>query len=162
GTEGSVMFGPGGEAGAINAQLLGRGGATKSKLIREGGGNEASEKAVALGLAWLAQQQKPDGSRAYEAGAQDGIIAAPRTAILPFLAAGETHQNGKRYQKTVDAGLRFLIRNCPTSGPNAGKFNLTGAGHMYAQAIGTLALCEAYGMTRDKALLLQPAQAAIN
>jgi hypothetical protein len=33
---------------------------------------------------------------------------------------------------------------------------------MYAQAIGTVALCEAYGMTRDKGLLLTSAQAAIN
>jgi hypothetical protein len=155
-----VAYGPGADGGAINAQLLGRGGATKSRLIREGGGNEASEKAVALGLAWLARQQKPDGSWVYDAGSKEEIVAATGMAILPFLAAGETHQNGHRYQKTVDAGLRFLIRNCPTAGPNAGKFSL--AGNMYAQAIGTLALCEAYGMTRDKALLLHPAQAAIN
>src|SRR5207253_7831964 len=33
---------------------------------------------------------------------------------------------------------------------------------MYAQAIGTLALCEAYGMTKDRGLLLAGAQAAIN
>ena len=33
---------------------------------------------------------------------------------------------------------------------------------MYAQAIGTVALCEAYGMTQDKALLLPTCQAAIN
>jgi len=32
------------------------------KLIREYGGNEMSERGVALGLAWLARQQKQDGS----------------------------------------------------------------------------------------------------
>jgi hypothetical protein len=81
-------------------------------------------------------------------------------ALLPFLAAGETHIRAKKYQRTVANGLAFLLRNLPLSGPNAGKF--TGAGNMYAHAIGTLALCEAYGMTKDKTLLLTPAQAAIN
>jgi hypothetical protein len=33
---------------------------------------------------------------------------------------------------------------------------------MYAQAIGAVAICEAYGMTRDKVLLLPTCQAAIN
>ncbi len=51
------------------------------------------------------------------------------------------------------------MKSCPLNGGNAGKF--TGAGDMYAQAIGTLALCEAYGMTKDKTLL-PSAQAAIN
>ena len=79
---------------------------------------------------------------------------------FPFLAAGETHKSGQRYQKTVRNGLEYLVKCCPLAGPNAGKF--TGAGNMYAQAIGTVALCEAYGMTRDKVLLLPTCQAAIN
>ena len=51
-------------------------------------------------------------------------------------------------------------RTAQSSGPNAGKF--IHASTMYAQGIGTLALCEAYGMTKDKGMLLQTAQAAIN
>lgn len=160
GLDGMAAPGTGGDYGMTNASYVGRGGATKSRLIREGGGNDKSERAVALGLAWLAKQQRQDGSWVFDQGVKEEVIASTGMAILPFLAAGETHQSGKMYQKTVDAGLRFLIRNCPTSGPNAGKFTLTS--NMYAQAIGALALCEAYGMTRDKNLLLQPAQAAIN
>ena len=117
---------------------------------------------MARGLAWLARQQRSDGSWVYDI-AGDGkkeIIAATGMALLPFLAAGETHRGGQRYQKVVRAGLEFLIKYCPLGGPNAGKF--TGAGNMYAQAIGTVALCEAYGMTKDKGLLLHAAQAAIN
>jgi hypothetical protein len=43
---------------------------------------------------------------------------------------------------------------------SGGKF--LGAKNMYAQAIATIPLCEAYGMTKDKGFLLAPAQQAIN
>lgn len=160
GTEGNVMMGDGGALGQISATFAGRSGATKSRMLREGGGNSASERAVALGLAWLARQQRQDGGWMFDAGDKGEIIAATGLALLPFLAAGETHKSGKTYQKQVAAGLAFLLKNCPISGPTAGKFN--GASTMYGQAIGTLVLCEAYGMTKDKGLLLAGAQAAIN
>jgi hypothetical protein len=160
GTEGSALMGAGGDYGQMFASFPGRSGATKSKLLKEGGGNEASERAVALGLAWLARQQRQDGSWVFDGSDKGEVIAATGMALLPFLAAGETHKSGKKYQKQVGAALAYLLKNCPISGPNAGKFN--GAGNMYAQAIGTVALCEAYGMTKDKGLLLAGAQAAIN
>jgi hypothetical protein len=160
GETGANIAGTGGDFGQQSASFMGRSGATKSKLLREGGGNEASERAVAKGLAWLARQQRQDGAWVFDGGNKEEIVASTGLALLPFLAAGETHKNGKKYQKTVYSGLSFLIKNLPLSGPNAGKF--VGAHSMYAQAIGTLALCEAYGMTRDKGFLLMPAQAAIN
>jgi hypothetical protein len=159
GEAGNVMAGTGGNQGTVFASFPGRSGATKNQLLQVGGGNAESERAVARGLAWLARQQRQDGSWVFDGGSKEEVIAATGLALLPFLGAGETHKNGK-YTKTVRSGLEYLIKNCPLSGPNAGKF--TGSGNMYAQAIGTLALCEAYGMTKDKSLLLQPAQAAIN
>ncbi|VTU02292.1 Uncharacterized protein OS=Planctomyces limnophilus (strain ATCC 43296 / DSM 3776 / IFAM 1008 / 290) GN=Plim_1146 PE=4 SV=1: Prenyltrans_2 [Gemmataceae bacterium] len=158
GETGSAMSGTGGQNGFMSASFPGRSGATKSRMLREGGGNEESERAVAMGLAWLARQQKQDGGWEYDAGSKDERVAATGMALLPFLAAGETHLKGKKYQKTVSSGLQFLLRNCPLSGNNAGRMS----GNMYAHAIGTLALCEAYGMTKDKGLLLGGAQAAIN
>ncbi len=160
GDTGSSLSGTGGNMGNTTASFPGRSGATKSRLLKEGGGNEESERAVALGLAWLARQQKPDGSWVYDGSNKGELIAATGMALLPFLAAGETHKSGKKYQKTVYAGLNFLLGRCPTSGTGAGKFN--GAATMYAQAIGSMALCEAYGMTRDKGMLFAGAQASIN
>lgn len=159
---GRVMQGMTGREGQSFHAFPGRSGATKSMLIKKGGGSADSERAVARGLAWLAKQQRADGSWIYDVtgDTKKEIVAATGMALLPFLAAGETHKSGQRYQKTVRSGLEYLIRCCPVAGPNAGKF--TGAGNMYAQAIGTVALCEAYGMTRDKALLLPTCQAAIN
>jgi hypothetical protein len=159
---GQVMPGIGGREGQSFHAFPGRSGATKSMLIRKGGGNEESERAVARGLAWLARQQRADGSWIFDVTVETRkeVIAATGMALLPFLAAGETHKTGQRYQKTVRSGLEFLVKSCPLAGPNTGKF--TGAGNMYAQAIGAVAVCEAYGMTRDKALLLPTCQAAIN
>jgi hypothetical protein len=138
---------------------------TRSKLIRENGGNEASERAVALALGWLARQQKQDGGWQFDAGKwEDDRVAATGLALLPFLEAGVTHKSGgdaaqNKYKEVVNKGLEFLKRNCPKDGPNAGKFD--GATTRTAQALATLALCEAYGLTKDGDL--KPfAQAAIN
>ena len=163
GTEGNLMQGAGGENGAISATALGRSGATKSHLLRVGGGNTESERAVAAGLAWLAAQQKQDGGWEYDQGVKEERIAATGMALLPFLAAGETHKPSKdkgeekKYMKNVAGGLGFLMKMCPPSGPNAGRMSA----NMYAQGIGTIALCEAFGMTKDP--VLKPyAQSAIN
>ncbi|MEJ5277439.1 MAG: prenyltransferase/squalene oxidase repeat-containing protein [Thermogemmata sp.] len=158
GLEGNALSG-GGNYGNMMSSFAGRSGATKSQMLREGGGTDQSEAAVGRGLAWLAKQQRTDGSWIFDEGRKNEVIAATGLALAAFLGAGETHKHAKKYRANVERGLQYLMRNCPVSGPNAGKF--IGAQTMYAQAIGTLALCEAYGMTKDPAL--KPyAQAAIN
>ena len=74
------------------------------RTSKAGGGNSASEAAVAAGLAWLARKQLKDGSWEFDGGSKDKI-AATGMALLPFLAAGETHKYGKKYKKTVENGL---------------------------------------------------------
>ena len=159
GTEGSFLKGEGGAQGMFNTGFVGRSGSTKNKLLQEGGGNSESEAAVGRGLAWLAKQQQPDGKWVFDGSDKADTAAATGMALLPFLAAGNTHKSN-RYQKTVLAGVNYLIKNMSMSGANAGKFMT--AGNMYAQAIATMAICECYGMTKDKSLLLAPCQAAIN
>jgi hypothetical protein len=156
---GSRVTGTGGMGGNTNASFLGRSGSTKEKLLREGGGNADSELAVARGLAWLAKQQKQDGSWRFDGTAKEDAIAATGLALLPFLAAGETHKKGGRYQQTVLRGLTFLVNNLNAS---TGKFNSRVGNYMYGHGIATMALCEAYGMTKDRAFLQRPCQAAIN
>ena len=143
----------------------GRYGATRAKLLKESGANETTERATALGLAWLARQQLKNGSWAFDGDNKDDTddtVAATGLALLPFLGAGQTHKpdkddTEKKYQKAVGIGLGFLVKNCPPSGPNAGRMST----NMHAQAFATLALCEAYGMTKDP--VLKPyAQAALN
>ncbi len=138
----------------------GRDGKAKEKLLKEFGGTDASENAVALGLLWLGKQQKKDGSWEYDGSAKAELTAATGMAVLAYLGAGDTHKDKGKHQKTIQSGLNWLVKHCPATGANAGKFQ--SAATMYGQAIGTLALVEAYGMTKDKTLLLGPAQAAVN
>ncbi|MBX9624699.1 MAG: terpene cyclase/mutase family protein, partial [Gemmataceae bacterium] len=166
GLTGDVLAGAGGANGNASAQFLGRSGGTKSKLLREGGGNDLSEAAVARGLAWLAAQQKKDGYWEFDPpgkGEDVKIHKLDRTtatglALLPFLAAGVTHKTpGHKYARKVDAGLRFLVDNLDATG----RFKSPSPQYMYGHGIATMALCEAYGMTRDKSLR-EPAQRAVN
>lgn len=135
--------GQGGGAAFAAAGMVGRSGATKDKLVKAGGGSPESEAAVGRGLAWLAKQQQRDGSWKFD-GTSNDQIAATGLALLPFLAAGETHKGNGKYRKTVEAGLNWLMGKVQSGG---GGF--LGSNNMYAIAIGTVALCEAAGMTRD-------------
>ncbi|MFO0934959.1 MAG: prenyltransferase/squalene oxidase repeat-containing protein [Gemmataceae bacterium] len=166
GDMGMLAQGTGGLQGnVVNPGMLGRSGATKDKMIREGGGNAESERAVALALVWLAKQQRPNGSFIYDGSKSDDTVSATGMGLLPFLAAGQTHRpNNARtdYHLVVNRGLDYLIAN---QDPITGKLrpkDEPGATDMYGHAVATIALCEAYGMTGDKAKLFAPTQRAIN
>ncbi|MBP3958740.1 terpene cyclase/mutase family protein [Gemmata sp. G18] len=162
GDTGAYLTGNSGGNAVMSQMVSGRSGATKARLIKEGGGNAASERAVASGLAWLVKQQMTDGGWKYDQGRTEERAAATGMALLPFLAAGVTHKKKedkdfKGYERVVSKGLDFLKGLCAVSGTNAGRMSTD----VYAQAIATLPLCEAYGMTKDPGL--RPfAQAAIN
>jgi hypothetical protein len=82
---------------------------------------------------------------------------------LAFLGAGHTHRSEQvRYRGTVEKGIRFLqaqIKGEKGNGDLRGQ--VVANEGMYAQAIATLALCEAYGLTRDTKLK-DSAQRAVN
>lgn len=150
-------FQPGGFAG--------RSGGTRVKMAMEGGGNSASEAAVARGLTWIVTHQAPDGHWAMDAFNQHGNcrctgfgqrndIAGTAFGLLPLLGAGEHHLNPKaRYGKHCEKGLKYLISK-------QGKDGNFGGG-MYAHGLASIAMCEAYAMTSD-ARLKYPAQNALN
>ncbi|OWK36018.1 hypothetical protein [Fimbriiglobus ruber] len=143
GDAGAVMAGAGGgsDGAVMNSGFNGRGNATKSKLLASGGGNSASEAAVARGLVWLAKQQRANGSWVYDGSSGGDTCAATGMGLLPFLAAGQTHKVSKdnKYNKNVEGGLKFLINNQKPDG----SFNQSTG--MYSHAIATVALCEALG-----------------
>jgi hypothetical protein len=146
----------------IPGQIFGgRSGSTREKMTAEGGGNAASEAAVAKGLAWLKRQQKPDGRWPMVEGYVQDEFGATGLALLPFLAAGITHRadpkdpNAAEYIRTVDLGLRYLVNKQQGNGLMG-----TQSKH-YSHAICTMALCEAYGMTNDQSLR-RPAQRGLD
>lgn len=148
----------------------------KKKLLRELGGNSASEAAVTEALKWLALHQVRDGRWTFahhlvcnnscgdpcEPNRASAFNAATAMALLPFLGAGQTHKSGD-YQDVVRRGLEYLIR----SGKPGTKAGLTvldlseAEGNMYSHGLATIALSEAYAMTGDPTLAV-PTQAAMN
>jgi hypothetical protein len=150
----------------IGGGFEGRTQEQRARLVAGRGGNQASEDAVEQGLAWLAEHQRQDGG--WHLNHQEGqcncshpgtvgtSTGATGLALLPFLGAGYTHQQGK-YKEVVDRGLYYLTgRMIETA--HGGDLQ---EGTMYSQGIAAIALCEAYAMTGDKQL--QPyAQKAID
>lgn len=162
GDAGILQAGTGGAGGNIAAGFVGRSAGTRSKLLKEGGGNDASEAAVGKGLAWLARQQKPGGYWEFDPAdpkqKTKDWATSTGLALLPYLAAGQTHRSGGKYTKNITDGLEFLKRDLNIS---TGRFAHGSPQYMYGHAISTMALCEAYGMTKDRALLSH-AQVAVN
>jgi hypothetical protein len=159
------------QGGGFGARLAS--GATRQRMVEEGGGNARSEQAVALGLEWLAKHQAPDGHWSMEgftSNARDkygpgskgftcnctGVgqkndIAGTAFGVLPFLAAGITHKpiaadkkSVVDYTKSVEGALKFLMLKQDKSNGSLGG--------MYEHGLATIALCEAYGLTADPGL----------
>lgn len=157
----------------VGNALSGRGMAGQVALIEREGGTEFSEKCVTNALKWLASHQMPDGGWSFNHALSPGCHgqcrspgkladarnAATGLALLPFLGAGQTHKNSKKYKSTINNGLYYLV-NHMRMGPQGGALNEQG-GNMYSHGIATIALCEAYAMTHDRSLLA-PTRAALN
>jgi hypothetical protein len=134
----------------------------RERLGRARGGTEDAEKAVQAALDWLAAVQRQDGrwdASAHGGGAQRTVQGEDRKgaganadtgitalALLAFLAAGETHLKGK-HRAHVQKGLEYLLRQQSHDGNLAGNASMFA--RMYCHGIATLALGEAYAMTRD-------------
>ena len=153
--------------GDLHGMLDGRDGELKQGLLGDGA-SEASEQAVARGLRWLAAHQRDDGSWHFNhlqggsckyclnPGNHGSTTAATGLALLPFLGAGHTHKRGE-YQDVVRRGLDFLKSRMLVT---AAGGDLQDGSNMYAQGIATLAMCEAYALTRDPELM-NPCREAI-
>ncbi len=151
----------------VGGSLEGRGKGGKGSALAAGGGNQKTEQTVSLGLGWLARQQnKADGRWQLHEGYPDAGDPGLRTdtgatalALLALLGSGQTHKEGT-HQKVIDRGLNWLIK---VQKPNGDLHDWTEEGRQtsfYAHGQATIALCEAYAMTRDSALL-EPAQKAL-
>ncbi len=152
--------------------------ASKQALLDAYGGTPESEAAVLRGLRWLAEHQQPDGRwplKGYSEGVprcdcetepQEKVVdydsAGTAFGVLPFLGAGVTHNPEfvpksppelLRYTRNVYHAIASLVKNQDSKSGNLG-------GNLYSHALGTMALCEAYGLTNDDRLKV-PAQLAI-
>jgi hypothetical protein len=143
----------------------------REQVASSRGGSQGTERAVELGLDFLARHQSPDGSwslhdfgggragydRAGQAQMQSNT-AGTGLALLAFLGAGYTHTDGK-HRLIVARGIDYLVRNQKLDG----DLFVGGSQYcwLYSHGIASIALCEAYGMTREERLR-EPAQRALN
>jgi hypothetical protein len=150
----------------------GRQTGARGKSLGAQGGNEASERAVKLGLKWLAEHQAENGSWSFAHGPDDpgqlggATTGATGLALLAFLGAGHTHRVVKgqnEYRTNVNRGLNYLIGQVKKGKDGHGDLRgkVVSNEGMYAQGIATLALCEALAMSKD-GKLRGPAQQAVD
>ncbi|MFH1998386.1 MAG: prenyltransferase/squalene oxidase repeat-containing protein [Planctomycetota bacterium] len=123
-------------------------------------GSPITQKAVNMALAWLASHQDPEGywdcdgfsmqdNPEYASSTGKGKplndVGCTGLALLAFLGAGSTPKQGE-YRDTVRAGVKYL---CNIQNPETGCLPAEeGEQFMYNHALGTLALTEAYGLSR--------------
>jgi hypothetical protein len=154
----------------VVAPFSGRQGLTRARLVQREGGTARSEKSVEDGLAWIVRHQRDDGAWSLNyhdqckgvgctpQHAMESDTAATGLALLPLLGAGYIHTVKSRHQDAVRRGLFWLVDH---QQPDGNLFiGPPGMAYMYSHAIGSMALCEAYGLSQDPRLK-KPAQQAI-
>jgi len=166
---GPIAKGDGGiGAGGGTGKNAGKGGSgtgfgSRGSGMREAmlgnGGTKQSERAVAAALVWLARHQNPDGSWSlnHTGRCQNGRCSGPGDAasdsgatamgLLPYFAAGQTHESKGPYKAVIGRGIRWLLTHQKANGDLS-----AGASQMYSHGLATIALCEAYGMTQDSSI----------
>ena len=151
-------------APAIGLALTGRQEGSKRSLLASYGGTATTEAAVREGLLWLKKQQKPDGTWSLmgpylNGGYAENRVAATAMALLAFQGAGHTHQGKTEFQPVVAKGWKALLAMQSADGEFQGEAAYNQK--TYGQAQASIALCEIYGMTKDKEFR-DPAQKAVN
>ncbi|MEZ6197384.1 MAG: prenyltransferase/squalene oxidase repeat-containing protein [Planctomycetota bacterium] len=163
-----------------NNDAIGLGGGAGGKFGGRRGGRKRARKgrgrrgqqAVDKGLEWLANHQSKDGSWDCDEFMKNGDAAkgplcdgkggalydvgVSGLALLAFLGAGETHRSGT-YKKTVRDGLKWLKDQQDGEGCFGPQ---TTSQFTYNHSIATLAMCEAYGLTKSP-LFLEPAKKGV-
>jgi hypothetical protein len=155
-------------SGALAARATGASAGGGRAGLAGQGGSEKSEAAVSLGLGWLARHQLTDGHWELHQGYPDaGQIrtssGATALALLAFLGAGHTHRDGP-YKAQLGKAIGWLLAVQKKAGVLKGDFydfdREGDTASFYAHGQATIALCEAYALTRDDQLA-SPIRAAL-
>lgn len=148
------------------------------------GGNEGTEVAVAGALHWLARHQATDGhwgAEDFSERCNDKACSGPDQrsrsglgpgtgdarydvgvtglALLAFLGNGHTHKASPvpEFRAVVNKAIRFLRKKQTSDG----SVGFTMGDDVYNHAIATMALCEAYTLSKDFTLK-RPCQKAVD
>ncbi len=170
--EGAEDFGVDAEIGAVSETVSRSSEESRERLIKEYGGNSASEEAVALALEWIVKHQLPDGGWNFDhrigrgkfrdspnpGSLVEARAGATALALLPLLGQGHTHLTGK-YKKEVRRGLEYLMQRKQLRKEGSISYMEPG-GTMYSHGLVAIVFGEAYAMSQDP-LLAPYAQGSI-
>jgi len=115
------------------------------ETVKQLGGSGETERAIRAAVNWLVTHQEDDGRwDTRKHGAKSNYdTGGTALAMLCFYGWGARHDQPGKYQPNVRKALRWLLAQQKKDG------DLSGPGRMYCHAIASIALCEAYGITRD-------------
>ncbi|MCH2060207.1 MAG: hypothetical protein MK183_06230 [Verrucomicrobiales bacterium] len=139
----SLDEGPG--MGNLGEKIRKHRGKPSLDVIKQMGGSDETEKAIGFAIEWLSKNQEKDGrwdARKHGAN-QDYDVGATGLALLCYYGWGARHDRKGHYQENVSRGINWLLKQQKSNGALAVR------GQMYAHAIASIALCEAYGLTKD-------------
>jgi len=136
-----------------------RGRDAKLVALQRYGGNGRTENAVDMGLRWLAAHQDSDGgwdAKDYQRHCRDhpkckgqGLVefdlGTSALATLAFLGSGHSPNKEGPYRRHVTKALQNLV----DAQNGIGSFHPPGDKYFYNHSLVTLAIAEAYAMTRD-------------
>lgn len=148
------------DANALSKVVKKQRGRPSLDTIEALGGSDGTEKAIGAALDWLVRNQESDGrwdTRKHAANASYDT-AGTGAALLCFYGWGLNHTADGKYQANIKKALDWLVSQQMESGELSG--GATGYGRMYCHGIATIALCEAYGVSKDPKLKA-PAEKAI-
>lgn len=153
----------------LGGLYAGRGGSGRGEALLKNGGDESTEKAVNLGLDWLARHQAKDGSWGSDPAApctgcsevaSGAPVACTALALLAFAGAGHTHfgDTGSPWTECVRRGVKYLQKRQRRDG----TIDEPGGWHqgMYSHGMAAFALAELFAMTQDP-LLRTPVTSAV-
>ena len=114
----------------------------RADFVKRQGGGPETEAAVALALEWLKRNQSKNG---YWNHRSSHTTAATGAAMLAFLGWGTKHNEPGPYQQTLSRAIDWML-SVEKNG------DLRYRGNMYDHGIASIALMEAYNLTKDERL----------
>lgn len=143
------VIGTGPSPGRLPPGLIGRTQRGRDDIRETTGVPNEVDKAVWAALRWLkrTQNRETGGWDCAKFGGQNEDRGVTGLALLAFLSYGCTDKHPAEFALTVKKAIQYLVKSQQKEGEQRGSFGE----RMYTQGICTMALAEAYGLTRNRA-----------